>query len=84
MSNKDCIETSRRPPVPYKVLAKARSAAIPSPFELARHVWDTLLLWQERAEARAHLARLAPHYLKDVGLSEARAKAEARKPFWRA
>lgn len=32
--------------------------------------------------SRAALRRLAPHLLRDIGLSEAEAEAEARRPVW--
>ena len=45
---------------------------------------NTLVVWQERASQRAHLAALEDHFLKDMGLTHAGAAAEAAKPFWRA
>lgn len=44
---------------------------------------DLLLLWQERAHARRHLAELPDNILKDVGITRSRANDEARKPFWK-
>lgn len=40
--------------------------------------------WLHRRRTRAHLGALPPHLLRDIGLNEAAAEAEARKPFWRA
>ena len=47
-------------------------------------IFDRLLIWQDRAAERAHLASLDDHILKDIGISRAQADFEARKPFWRA
>lgn len=44
----------------------------------------TLVLWQDRARQRAHLASLDHRMLRDIGLSRADAAGEASKPFWRA
>lgn len=45
---------------------------------------DLLLTWLDRYAQRRQLARLDPRMLKDIGVSQAEAVAEARKPFWRA
>ena len=47
-------------------------------------VTDVVLLWQQRAAERIHLARLSDHHLKDIGMSRADVEAEAAKPFWTA
>ncbi len=47
-------------------------------------VADAILLWQERATQRAHLATLDDHMLRDLGLSRADVEREAAVPFWRA
>ena len=44
----------------------------------------TLVLWQDRARQRAHLASLDHRMLRDIGLSRADVAGEASKPFWRA
>lgn len=44
---------------------------------------DTLLLWQERAAERAHLASLDDRALRDVGLSRVDVERESSLPFWR-
>lgn len=44
----------------------------------------TLVLWQDRARQRAHLASLDHRMLRDIGLSPAEVAGEASKPFWRA
>ncbi|MFQ6018798.1 MAG: DUF1127 domain-containing protein [Kiloniellaceae bacterium] len=46
-------------------------------------VFETLLVWQERAAERAHLAALNDHMLKDMGLSRADAVRQSSVPFWR-
>ena len=46
-------------------------------------LFETLLIWQERANQRQHLASLDDRLLSDVGISRAAADAEVRKPFWR-
>jgi uncharacterized protein YjiS (DUF1127 family) len=42
-----------------------------------------VLSWQRRHRARASLARLDAHMLRDIGLSPGDARAEMSKPFWR-
>lgn len=42
-----------------------------------------VLAWQRRHRARASLARLDAHMLRDIGLSPGDAHAEISKPFWR-
>jgi uncharacterized protein YjiS (DUF1127 family) len=42
-----------------------------------------VLSWQRRHRARASLARLDAHMLRDIGLSLGDAQAEISKPFWR-
>jgi uncharacterized protein YjiS (DUF1127 family) len=39
--------------------------------------------WGERRRTRAALRDLPTHLLRDIGLNEADARAEADKPFWR-
>jgi len=40
------------------------------------------VIWQERAEQRHALSELNERMLKDIGVSNADAYKEARKPFW--
>ena len=47
-----------------------------------RSAWITLRVYRERARQRAQLAELSPGMLADIGVNEAQASAEARKPFW--
>lgn len=44
---------------------------------------ETILVWQERAAERAHLAALDDRLLKDIGLSRADVERETSIPFWR-
>ena len=46
-------------------------------------VWDSLLLWQERARSRQVLSLMDEAALKDIGLSRSLAENEINKPFWR-
>lgn len=41
-----------------------------------------LRLWRRNAATRAALAELPPGRLRDLGLTEADAAQEARRPFW--
>lgn len=47
-------------------------------------VLDTVLLWQQRANDRAHLRTMNDHLLADMGISPADARRESAKPFWQA
>ena len=49
----------------------------------ATRLADVILLWQERATQRAHLATLDDHMLRDLGLSRADVQRETAVPFWR-
>ena len=46
-------------------------------------LWETLVVWQGRANQRGHLASLEDHVLMDMGMSRADATRESSKPFWR-
>jgi len=76
----------------YAEIAKTITAGSEQPSEgfvgtiarqLAR-VTDVVLLWQQRAAERTHLARLSDHHLKDIGMNRAAVEQEVSKPFWRA
>jgi uncharacterized protein YjiS (DUF1127 family) len=45
----------------------------------------TLAMWRERSHQRCGLRELAEdsHLLRDIGLTQAEALAEASRPFWR-
>ena len=70
-----------------QLLTLAKAGACGERFQLSTlldSVFCTLLVWQERARQRRHLARLDDRLLRDVGLGRAEAEAEYSKPFWRA
>lgn len=70
----DTIQRARRP-------HRSGARSLSSGLEAAT---DLLLTWLDRYAQRRQLARLDPRMLKDIGVSQAEAVAEARKPFWRA
>ena len=41
-------------------------------------------LWYDRHCERQQLSQLSPHMLRDIGISQARARREASKFFWKA
>lgn len=47
-------------------------------------LWDTLVIWSERARQRRHLSQLDERMLKDIGLSYGDIWSEIHKPFWKA
>ena len=51
---------------------------------IAAAMFDTLLLWQERARQRRVLAGLDDHLLFDIGRSREEVARECAKPVWRA
>lgn len=55
-----------------------------SPVEALRALDRLLGLWESRARSRRQLSGLDDAQLKDIGVSRADARREARKPFWRA
>ncbi len=50
----------------------------------ASRAFETLLLWQRRANERHALAHLDDRILRDLGLNRAEVAWESRKPFWHA
>lgn len=50
---------------------------------LALQVLELIGQWTERHRQRRALDRLAPHELRDIGLTAADARRECAKPFWR-
>ncbi len=50
----------------------------------ASRAFETLLLWQRRANERHALDHLDDRILRDLGLNRAEVAWESRKPFWRA
>lgn len=47
-------------------------------------LFNSLALWRERAHGRRLLLELDERLLKDIGMTESAAAAEAAKPWWRA
>lgn len=47
-----------------------------------RSLWQRLAHLMALRRSRARLAALDPHLLRDIGLSGAKAEAEARRPLW--
>ena len=47
-------------------------------------VRELLRTWKQRARSRGELSELSEHDLRDIGMGEAHAQWEMRKPFWRA
>ena len=72
--------TTSVPPVPRPALRQPR-ALDRAPF--AARAVAAVLLWQQRAAQRRHLAALDDALLRDIGISRADAVREAAKPFWR-
>ena len=52
--------------------------------EVLDRLFETPVLWAERAAERRHLAQLDDHLLKDIGLTRAELEEVSSKPFWRA
>ncbi len=57
---------------------------IPPLAGIALQVAYQTVVWSNRVNTRKALARLDKAQLDDIGVSEAEAKTELRKPFWRA
>jgi uncharacterized protein YjiS (DUF1127 family) len=49
---------------------------------LLRKGIDTLLVWQDRARERRHLAALDDRLLRDMGITRGTVASEVEKPFW--
>lgn len=83
MSTQNCIDTIKDMGVSVKTRDSLRPGLITVVRRTAIRIVDTLILWQERARQRHHLAALDLHQLKDIGVNQADAWQEANKPFWR-
>ena len=59
---------------PVRALAKVRRFTV--------KCLKIIVVWQDRAEQRHALTELNERMLKDIGVSNADAYKEARKPFW--
>jgi len=71
--------TSRRP-----LDQLTTRTALPVESTVAVQVAWLLTQWSERRRTRRELADLPPHLLRDIGMTQEAARAEAAKPFWRA
>lgn len=58
--------------------------AVVTPGCLLTGTAETVRLWCHRARTRRELAELDAMQLADIGIDQHQARAEARKPFWRA
>ncbi len=47
------------------------------------YIFNLLLVWQDRATQRQHLASLSDRRLQDMGLKRGDIGVEVSKPFWR-
>ncbi|MCW9053355.1 MAG: DUF1127 domain-containing protein [Motiliproteus sp.] len=43
----------------------------------------TVHQWLQRGKQRRALAKLEPHLLEDIGITQEQAQEEADKPFWK-
>lgn len=82
MNTQNCIDTMRGAEIPSNAIGSAKAPVMTVVRRLVVRAIDTLILWQERARQRHHLAALDPYLLKDIGVSRADAWREATKPFW--
>lgn len=46
-------------------------------------LFDAFTLWHERMRSRRLLLQMDERLLKDIGMTQASAQAEASKPWWR-
>ena len=83
MNTQNCIDTIEGVGASLKPKDSVRAIVVTVVRRTAIRVVDTLILWQERARQRHHLAALDPALLKDIGVNRADAWQEANKPFWR-
>lgn len=83
MSTQNYIDTIEGVGASLKPKDSVRAIVVTVVRRTAIRVVDTLILWQERARQRHHLAALDPALLKDIGVNRADAWQEANKPFWR-
>jgi len=74
---------ARFPSIPFRGLSAPRVRSGRPPRNALVGIVDTLLAWQERANARHHLSELDAYLLRDMGISRLEAAHEAAKPFWR-
>ena len=58
------------------------SVETPSVRELLGKIWQTLMVWQQRASERVALRSMDDRELKDIGITRSDVWRECRKPFW--
>ena len=58
------------------------SVETPSVRELLGKIWQTFMVWQQRASERVALRSMDDRALKDIGITRADVWRECRKPFW--
>ena len=65
----------------------APAIAADDPYEkrpgLLARFFDRMAWWQDNARQRHAIRCLAPHLMKDIGVSEVDIWQETRKPIWR-
>ena len=83
MHTENCTTTIASPPAPASRALAGFVHRLPSPADVLRTVWRTLLRWQRRHDDRLRLAAMDDRLLRDIGISREQAAAEAQKPFWR-
>jgi uncharacterized protein YjiS (DUF1127 family) len=59
------------------------ATALPRPAAPPRPVMAVLRRWWRHALTRRDLSEVPDHILRDIGVSPAEARHEARLPFWR-
>jgi uncharacterized protein YjiS (DUF1127 family) len=79
MTNVQCSAVQR----PSVSAARTTEGFVTRLSRLPLAIIETLLIWQERARQRHHLASLDDRLLSDMGLSRADAERESAVPFWR-
>jgi uncharacterized protein YjiS (DUF1127 family) len=68
---------------PFQEFMDASASGVRRPRPWHARIAVRLRLWQGRARQRRALARLDTRLLADIGVSEAEARRECAKPFWR-
>lgn len=67
----------------HETTAGHSATPAPSSKGLPLRVWSLVLTWQQRYQERLALRQMESRMLRDMGIPEEEAIAEARKPFWR-
>ena len=83
MATTYCDERQRGTVEDHRRMAESIFAGVVTmPTKLVSATITTLLVWQERARQRHHLAEMDDRLLKDIGFDRADHAREIRKPFW--